>query len=81
MAKNFKKYTKDVINGYIYIYIEKIYHTIQNYLCHIILGVAKLSRTWCSTSLWNNLPGITLIGETNGVTLSRSRCTPNPHLF
>ena len=27
------------------------------------IGVAKLSRTWCSTSLWSDLPGATPLGS------------------
>ena len=35
MSRNFKKYTKDVIHGYVY--VEKHHKTLNN-LYHILLG-------------------------------------------
>ena len=35
VTKNFKKYTKDTINDYVY---AKKYHKFQNYLSHVIQG-------------------------------------------
>ena len=44
---------KDVINGYVY--VEKISLSLKLSMQHNV-GVANLSRTWCSTWLWSDPP-------------------------
>ena len=46
MAKKFNKYTKDVINGYVY--VEKVSYNLNLSMPYNI-GIANLSRMWCST--------------------------------
>ena len=55
-----KKCTKYVINGYVY--VEKISQNLKLSMPYNI-GVATLSRSWCSTWLWSETPPLVPLDE------------------
>jgi hypothetical protein len=53
MTKNFRKYTKDTINAYVY--VENISKKKLKLCMTCNIGVANFVRTWCSTWQWSDL--------------------------